>query len=97
MFITDDMMGDPEGCLEYSGQELASEIRKLRRIICAQTCVGAYMDDGEASYGGHTLMGIRPFDFLRSSSEQIEKFIREYHLACYNFKIENEMLLNPAP
>jgi hypothetical protein len=77
--------------------ELQNEIRKLRRIICMQSVPNAYMDDGEASYGGNTLMKIRPFDFLRSNSKEIEKFLREYHLSCYNFKIENEMVLNPAP
>lgn len=78
-------------------QELQSEIRKLRRIICIQSVSGAYMDDGEASYSGSRAMKIKGFDFLRSNSDEIEKFIREYNLACYNFLSENEMLLNPAP
>ena len=77
--------------------ELQSEIRKLRRIVCMQSVPNAYMDDGEASYGGNTAMRIKGFDFLRSNSKEIEKFLREYQLACYNFKIENEMVLNPAP
>jgi hypothetical protein len=86
---------DPEGY--YSPEDYQREIRRLRRIICIQSVKSAYMDDGEASYGGSFALKVRPFDFLRSNSIDIEKFLREYHLACYNFEIENEAVLKPAP
>lgn len=51
---------------------LRRENKRLRRMICAQRHGGlAYMDDGEASFGGDGFQ--RPTDYLRESLDAIEQ------------------------
>jgi hypothetical protein len=63
----------------YSDEDLKREIRALKRIICARSVQGAYMDDGEASYCGNFDLNLRSFDFLRSNSQEILDFLVEYN------------------
>ena len=50
----------------------STEERRLRRMLCRQRHgVSAYMDDGEATFGGDEFQ--RPTDYLRESLDSIEQ------------------------
>ena len=58
------------------GMPFSKEERRLRRMLCAQRHgVLAYMDDGEASWGGDEFQ--RPTDYMRESLDEIERAWRE--------------------
>lgn len=57
---------------ETERDALASTERRLRRMLCRQRHgVAAYMDDGEATFGGDEFQ--RPTDYLRESPDSIEQ------------------------
>lgn len=61
----------PKAGKRADGMPASAEERRLRRMLCAQRHgTAAYMDDGEASWGGDEFQ--RPTDYMRESLDQIE-------------------------
>jgi len=83
------MGGDPntESPVRADGMPASKTERQLRRMMCLQRHAhGAYMDDGEASFGGDQFH--RGIDYMRESPASIEKAWREAGLKRWSAEQE---------